>query len=221
MFTEILDPQRTILLKKLVSSPLLSPFYLGGGTALSLQLGLRVSVDFDFFAQNKFSPDVLYTDLKQVVPDTKLVYSDRDTCDLLIQQVQVSFFRYPYPLVNSPVAGDSPFSGLKMASVDDIAAMKLSAIGSRGSRKDFYDLYQIYHIEPGFQSERLISTVHQKFGQAFDMTYMVMALNYFENAEAETLPRLFIHADWDQIKQFFTEEQKKLFAMIQRGISIH
>ena len=220
MFTEILDPQRTILLKKLVSSPLLSPFYLGGGTALSLQLGLRVSVDFDFFAQNKFSPDVLYTDLKQVVPDTKLVYSDRDTCDLLIQQVQVSFFRYPYPLVNSPACGVSPFSGLKMASVDDIAAMKLSAIGSRGSRKDFYDLYQIYHIEPGFQSERLISAVHQKFGQDFDMTYMVMALNYFENAEAETLPKLFIHADWDQIKQFFTEEQKKLFAMVQSGFSI-
>ena len=94
-----------------------------------------------------------------------------------------------------------------MASVDDIAAMKLSAIGSRGSRKDFYDLYQIYHIEPGFQSERLINAVHQKFGQDFDMTYMVMALNYFENAETETLPKLFVHADWDQIKQFFTENQ--------------
>ena len=72
MFTEILDPHRTNLLKKLISSPLLSPFYLAGGTALSLQLGLRVSVDFDFFTQNRFSPDVLYTDLKQFIPDTDL-----------------------------------------------------------------------------------------------------------------------------------------------------
>ena len=220
MFTEILDPQRFVLLKTLVSSPLLSPFYLAGGTALSLQLGLRVSFDFDFFTKDRFSPDVLYADLKQMVPDTKLAYSDRDTCDLLIHQIQVSFFRYPYPLVNSLVTGAKPLNALKMASVDDIAAMKLSAIGHRGSRKDFYDLYQIYHTEPGFQSERLVDAVCQKFGQDFDMTYLVMALNYFENAETETLPKLFVHADWEQIKQFFADEQKRLFALVQSRFSI-
>lgn len=220
MHLETLDPQRIDLLKTLTDSSLLSPFYLAGGTALSLQLGLRISFDFDFFTDSRFSPDALSADLKQLITGTKLVYSDRDTCDLLIQQVQVSFFRYPYPLVSSPVPGVSPLTSLKMASVDDIAAMKLAAIGSRGSRKDFYDLYQIYHTVPGYQSERLISTVRHKFGQDFDMTYMVMALNYFESAESETLPRLFVPADWEEIKQFFIKEQKILFSLIQSGFSI-
>ena len=220
MHLETLDPQRIDLLKTLTDSSLLSPFYLAGGTALSLQLGLRISFDFDFFTDSRFSPDALSADLKQLITDTKLVYSDRDTCDLLIQQVQVSFFRYPYPLVSSPVIGVSPLTSLKMASVDDIAAMKLAAIGSRGSRKDFYDLYQIYHTVPGYQSDRLISAVRHKFGLDFDMTYMVMALNYFESAESETLPRLFVPADWEEIKQFFIKEQKILFSLIQSGFSI-
>lgn len=220
MHLETLDPQRIDLLKTLTDSSLLSPFYLAGGTALSLQLGLRISFDFDFFTDSRFSPDALSADLKQLITDTKLVYSDRDTCDLLIQQVQVSFFRYPYPLVSSPVTGVSPLTSLKMASVDDIAAMKLAAIGSRGSKKDFYDLYQIYHTVPGYQSERLISAVRHKFGQDFDMTYMVMALNYFESAESETLPRLFVPADWEEIKQFFIKEQKILFSLIQSGFSV-
>ena len=220
MHLETLDPQRIDLLKTLTDSSLLSPFYLAGGTALSLQLGLRISFDFDFFTDSRFSPDALSADLKQLITDTKLVYSDRDTCDLLIQQVQVSFFRYPYPLVSSPVTGVPPLTSLKMASVDDIAAMKLAAIGSRGSRKDFYDLYQIYHTVPGYQSERLISAVRHKFGLDFDMTYMVMALNYFESAESETLPRLFIPAAWEKIKHFFIKEQKTMFSLIQSGFSV-
>ncbi len=220
MHLETLDPQRIDLLKTLTDSSLLSPFYLAGGTALSLQLGLRISFDFDFFTDSRFSPDALSADLKQLITGTKLVYSDRNTCDLLIQQVQVSFFRYPYPLVSSPVIGVSPLTSLKMASVDDIAAMKLAAIGSRGSRKDFYDLYQIYHTVPGYQSERLISAVRDKFGLDFDMTYMVMALNYFESAESETLPRLFVPADWEEIKQFFIKEQKTMFSLIQSGFSV-
>lgn len=73
-----------------------------------------------------------------------MIVLESDTCDLLIENVRVSFFCYPYPMVDALVSGTDRLQKLNMAGLSDIAAMKLSAIGSRGSRKDFYDLYQIY-----------------------------------------------------------------------------
>lgn len=211
MFESILDVKRLSLLKALTALDDLDGFYLAGGTALSLQLGLRVSVDFDFFTPHHFNADVLYNALKAHFNDVRAIDIVPDTCNLLIEDVRVSFFGYPYPMVESLVRGSDALSRLRMASPSDIAAMKLSAIGSRGSRKDFYDLYQIYHCVPGFDGKRLLSAARAKFGQEKDLTYMLMGLSYFDDAEQEELTQTFVKADWNEIKRFFIEEQARLF----------
>jgi len=48
----VLDARRTKLLPALRS--LKGAFYLAGGTGLALQLGHRISVDFDFFTDQHF-----------------------------------------------------------------------------------------------------------------------------------------------------------------------
>ena len=213
MHTEILDARRVSLLRALLTLPELESFYLAGGTALSLQLGLRVSVDFDFFAERRFNADAVCAAIKELCPSTRVIFQDVDTCDLMVDGIQVSLFRYPYPLCEEPVRGNGPLDRLSMASVSDIAAMKLSAIGSRGSRKDFYDLYEIYRQCPSFSGERLLAAARTKFGQNTDLTYMLMGLTYFDDAESETLPKLFIPADWADIKAFFRDEQQRLFSL--------
>ena len=170
-------------------------------------------MDFDFFTQRRFNPAALCETLRERFPSTRAVVLEPDTCDLFIEDVRVSFFRYPYKQVEPVVQGDGRLQGLRMASPSDIAAMKLSAIGGRGSRKDFYDLYQIYHCVPGFNGERLISVAKEKFGPGTDLTYMLMGLAYFDDAEQEELPRTFVHADWEDIKRFFVLEQSRLFGM--------
>ena len=45
------------LLESICSIPQLSGFNLAGGTALSLQIGHRISVDLDFFGNREFSTD--------------------------------------------------------------------------------------------------------------------------------------------------------------------
>ena len=140
-----------------------------------------------------------------------MIVLESDTCDLLIENVRVSFFCYPYPMVDALVSGTDRLQKLNMAGLSDIAAMKLSAIGSRGSRKDFYDLYQIYHRVPGFNGQRLISAAKAKFGQEKDLTYMLMGLGFFDDAEREELPLTFVQADWTEIKRFFLAEQRRLF----------
>ena len=213
MYLRILDSKRISLLQSLVQFPELEPFDLAGGTALSLQLGLRVSHDFDFFSTADFNKEHLLSCLQSAFTHLETLQLVRGTCDVLIDGIQVSFFHYPYPRIAPSLTDPDGFPGLKLASIDDIAAMKLSAIGSRASRKDFYDLYQILHICVDFPPERLLDDVHRKFGETFDATYMLMSLSYFRDAESEVLPECFVKTDWEEIKSYFISLQPLLMEL--------
>ena len=213
MHLEILDERRICLIGKLANLPETTAFYLAGGTALSLQLGLRKSYDFDFFTEQRFNSNALLARIKERWGDLKVIHVDQDTCDVLLDGVQTSFIWYPYPLVSDLVMEAASVPGLKLCGVEDIAVMKLSAIGSRGSRKDFYDLYQIYQSVPQFDSQTLLNCAHRKFGADFDLTYMIAGMSYFEAADSEVLPETFVPADWERIRQFSRREQAVLFEM--------
>jgi len=213
MHLEILDERRIRLLKALVELPELAVFYLAGGTALSLQLGLRKSYDFDFFSEKRFNSYALLAQMKERWADLKVIHMDQDTCDVILNDVQTSFLWYPYPLVSGFITDETTLPGLKLCTAEDIAVMKLSAIGSRGSRKDFYDLYQIYQSIPQFDSRTLLSCAHRKYGENFDLTYMIAGMSYFEAADSEVLPETFVPADWERVKQFSRGEQALLFEM--------
>ena len=94
MFWETLDDHLIELLKKIVNRVDIGEYYMAGGTALSLQLGLRKSVDFDFFVPHKFNTDTLYAQLKELCPNeiSVLNVDGRGTCDVTMEGVQVSFF---------------------------------------------------------------------------------------------------------------------------------
>ena len=87
MHPDILDDRRKALLKALIGLPETGRFYLAGGTALSLQLGLRRSYDFDFFIESRFNSDALLACLKDRWPDVVVNHVDSDTCDVVIQGV--------------------------------------------------------------------------------------------------------------------------------------
>lgn len=163
--------------------------------------------------ERRFNAAALLALLKERLENVKLIHLDHDTCDVTIDGIQVCFMWYPYPLVSEWVVDKVTFPGLKLCGVEDIAVMKLSAIGGRGARKDFYDLYQIYQRVPGFSSEKLLRFACQKFGENRDLTYMIAGLSFFDDAEDEALPKTYIHADWETVKQFFRKEQTVLFDM--------
>lgn len=82
MHWNILDKKRISLLREIVKSVEIGEYYMAGGTALSLQLGLRKSVDFDFFVPHKFNPHSLYAQLKDICIDdiTAVNVDNRGTC---------------------------------------------------------------------------------------------------------------------------------------------
>ncbi|MDD2356060.1 MAG: nucleotidyl transferase AbiEii/AbiGii toxin family protein, partial [Lachnospiraceae bacterium] len=102
-------------------------YYMAGGTGLALQIGTRQSVDFDFFVPEHFSSQMIIDKLHDISAHVCILQNTDDTCDLSVNDVQVSFFYYPKQMV-SPFVNGEEFPKLNIASVLDIGGMKLAAI---------------------------------------------------------------------------------------------
>lgn len=204
MYWNIIDEKRYQLLKNITETISIPNYYMIGGTALSLQLGLRLSYDFDFCIPEQCNNEVLLQELKSLgTIEVKQNY--KGTCDILLNGVQVSFFYYPNIFINELVSTDE-MPKLKMASILDIALMKLAAIGGRGAKKDFFDLYNIIN-KCDYTVEQLVKGLIKKYGENINYVNMIMGLSYFEDAEQETLPKTLVSYDWENIKKFFISFQ--------------
>ena len=137
MHTESLEQNTKSVLDKIAGKEFAKPFYLAGGTALALHFGHRISIDLDFFTPEIFSVAHVRDALSTLGAFVVTSQSEDGTLNGRLDDVSVSFFIYPYnnmyPLI--------PWSGISLADPRDIAAMKIDAVSSRGSKKDFIDLY--------------------------------------------------------------------------------
>jgi hypothetical protein len=114
----------------------LQDFFLVGGTALSLQIGHRISIDLDLFTVNSFDDNELLGYLENTYR-FQLDYQSKNTLKGNINSVKVDFITHGYPLVEPLIIDE----GIRMAGPEDISAMKLNAISGNGTRlKDFIDM---------------------------------------------------------------------------------
>jgi predicted nucleotidyltransferase component of viral defense system len=126
------------VLRFIGQQPFANRFYLAGGTALALRLGHRRSVDLDFFSEvDEVTRKTRQEIMTALRPYTPQALEDVDGNLLLeVAGMHVGFFGYGYPLLDPTDQAEN----VVIAAIKDIGLMKLDAIISRGSRKDFYDL---------------------------------------------------------------------------------
>ena len=161
MYLEALNPKGKIIFKKLCA---FSDFYLAGGTALALQIGHRISVDFDFFSEIEIKSSLL-SKIKQVFIDNEVVVSVNDSGELtvFIDGIKVTFLYYPFPLLLPLVVHEN----ISLLSTKEIAATKLYTIGRRGSYKDYIDLYFIL-VGKHASLEEIIALAKKKYRSYFN-----------------------------------------------------
>lgn len=199
-FWDILDQKRKDILP--LFKDFKADFYLAGGTALALQLGHRDSIDFDFFSEKSFSTEDLTQKVERVFKDHKVakIQEVKDTLTFVIDEtIKISFFAYQYKLIKSLLDEDN----FKMASLEDIGAMKLSAITSRSMLKDYVDLYFILHE---IELDKLLEITKEKF-PTMDTNSILKSLVYFDDIQEE--PILFKHGDdisFESIKKYLSEK---------------
>lgn len=134
--TETVSKSTLELLKKLMNEPSLNGFILVGGTALALQLGHRISIDIDLFSVSPFQSDILANDLR-INHSFELDFIAKNTLKGEIQGIKVDCIAHQYPWLQQYTI----LENIRMASIPDIAAMKLNAIAGDGTRvKDFIDI---------------------------------------------------------------------------------
>lgn len=176
-------------------------FYLGGGTALAIQIGHRTSVDLDFFSRDPFDPGAV----SEALREARIDLIEAGTVRAWMDRTKVECFHYPYPLVGDLVEVPG-IEDLKMASMLDIALMKVAAIGQRGAKKDFLDLYAISRT---YQLADLFARAPEKFGNRFATMHFLKSLVWFKDADPEPDPPNWQGPDWDKVKDFFRHEAKR------------
>ena len=199
---ETISPDTLTLLRKIQSLDEFNNTRLVGGTALAMQLGHRKSIDLDFFGQFETSLEELTAILSEFSTVTP-ISSSRMMRFLVVNGIKVDIVSYPYDWIDNPVYSDD----IVLAGVKDIAAMKLSAITNRGTKKDFIDYY---FLLKRFSLAKLIELYRQKYSDAQLFT-SIKSLSYFEDAESDPMPDMIFPVDWDVVKSTIRSELAKLF----------
>jgi len=151
-------------------------------------------VDLDFFSTDAFEAEELLKELERDKIELFEIEPAPRTLHCKISNAKVSFLHYPYPLLQD----GKPFEGTTLASLLDIALMKITAIASRGSKKDFVDLWFLL-------KELTLSEILEQFSNKFpiaklDPYHYLKSLTYFEDAEKDPMPNMLMPCKWERVK---------------------
>lgn len=197
---QVVDEKTFLLLKELQAIPELKELRLVGDTSLALQLGHRISIDLDLFGS--FDSSLPFEMFLFDFENVNKTGSNRFMQFFEIDGVKVDFVNYNYPWLNEPLIEE----GIQLASIEDIAAMKINAIINRGTKKDFID---IDFLLERYSLAQILELYQQKYGVK-DYQIALRCLSYFEDAENETMPRMLVKKDWKTIKSDIIEKIRNI-----------
>ncbi|KOS07563.1 hypothetical protein AM493_17080 [Flavobacterium akiainvivens] len=176
------SPAMWELMQRLMKDEVLKDFVLVGGTALSLKIGHRLSVDIDLFRQDGF-------DVKELRSYLESYYKAQPTQDFensvmtFIDDIKVDLISHQYRYLK-PV---ETIEGIRLVSLEDIGAMKLLAIAQSGRRiKDFVDMYYLLEHNP-------LVVYLEGYAKKYGANPVVArnAVNYFKNVSTKQIMEYF------------------------------
>lgn len=198
--------------RSLAAHEIFESFYLAGSAALALYLEHRTVRDLDLMSltdrlKGPSRRDLLET-LLRIDPDLR-VETARDgyLFARTSRGAALRFFYYPYPLVDP----QQELDGLDVASAVDLGLMKLAAIISRGTRRDFVDLFLLGRKLP---LDELLERSQEKFGHVLDFPLQALkALVDFSLVDGEPMPRLDQGVEelaWQEVEAWFRGQVETL-----------
>ena len=194
---QTVNPDTLELLKTLMSQPEMQGMRLVGGTALALQYGHRQSIDLDFFGRLQVSQDEILEMISRLGFDIRVLNQTRLILQLVVNRIKVDVIDYSYNWIDDPVIED----GITLASPKDIAALKINAIEGRRSKKDFIDVYLLLQY---YSLDEILNFYASKYPN-HSILMALKSLIYFEDAESQTLPKMFINTSWEAMKKSITK----------------
>jgi len=174
----MLPPPQLALWPELGATP--ECFTLYGGTALTLRLGHRTSVDFDFFSNSPFDPELLASTLPYL-KDAERVRMAPETLTCRVDRggaVLVSFFG---GLGLGQVAARDRVRGMALyvASLLDLAGAKMAVVQKRAEVKDYLDIDAL--LRRGVDLPAALAAGSVLYGRSFNSLITLKALSFFDD----------------------------------------
>jgi hypothetical protein len=163
-------------------------YILYGGTAISLRLGHRQSIDFDFFGHRDLDLQAL-TDAVTFLRDAQTIQRDRNTLTVVVDRdgpIKLSFSGVPRLLRLLP-PDVAPENNLQVASLLDLAGTKASVIQVRAEAKDYLDLdalITLAHVD----LPHALAAAEAIYGTSFNPQITLKALSYFGDGNLPEVP---------------------------------
>ena len=214
MYPETISDPIWELLKRLNLVPDMSFSYLGGGTALALQLGHRKSDDLDFFVTEEFDDLSFRRNVQLEGLDTLVVNQTPNHTELMNQSIRLDFIKERIPLKFPLKTLHRQTENIMIADPKDIGRMKIMAIGSRGSKKDFIDLYCLTRKIITLESLIMVA-IEENRGVKYSKFLFLKGLVDFEEAEREGHLAMIWGISWEEVKSSLIEEVKKIAKKVQ------
>ena len=199
-------PSNTLKLLGLLKTVTPTNSYLAGGTALALHLNHRSSYDLDIYSPESFEESRVSRQWQQAFPEFKLTLLDWQTVQGVVSDTDISLFLYEYPALEKPQV----FNGFPIASIADIAAMKIEAIMGRGLKRDFFDLYCICTMTELSLNELLSLNQTKYTRDGSNLPHILKSLTYFEDANTKSERATEVEPIWNKVQQFFIQEVPSL-----------
>jgi len=131
--------------------------------------------------------------------------SSLEELTVFIDDVKVTFLRYPFPLLEDFVF----YKDVPLLTVKEIAASKAYTIGRRGSYKDYIDLYFV--IKNNYTSiSGIIKLAEKKYKKEFNSRLFLEQLVYFKDIEDTDILFLQESVGREELERFFLKKVKKL-----------
>lgn len=207
LYIQTVKPILSKTLRRLMEMEELSQFTLVGGTSLSLRYGHRMSDDIDLFTEAQYGT-IDFNGLQQVLRE-KFPYCDGDCGDVIgfgtsymigdsiDNCVKLDLF-YTDPFIK-PI---EYYGEIRMASVEDIIAMKLDVISRGGRKKDFWDLHL---LKEQFSVVQMLSIYNNRYPYGATREECIRGLNDFTIADGDPDPVCLQNKIWQLIKLDYVE----------------
>ncbi len=172
-----------------------------GGTAIALHIGHRRSIDFDLFSPSQLVKSRIKIKLHQIPYKQIPIFEDYDQLHLLINNVKVTFFSFPYPILH-PI---KVYSYTTIPTLLSLASMKAFALGRRAKWKDYVDLFFI--LKNYYSIQDISKEAEINFGNQFSEKLFREQLAFHKDIDySESIEYLVPEVSKNEIKDFLIDK---------------
>ena len=198
-------------LEILMTSSVFENFRLVGGTALSLQLGHRISVDIDLFSddsygsidfeeienflKSNFSYVDGFSDIQPAMGKSYFIGTDKEN-SVKLDVYYTDDFIQPAKIIDY----------IRMATVEEIIAMKVDVVQRGGRKKDFWDLHDLLS---NYNIDKMLELHQERYPYSHERELILKNFTDFSFADEDFDPICLKGKYWEFIKEDIEEAVSK------------